>query len=764
MKTKKLVALFLLFALCLTVIGFGVVGNESVNAATNPVFKVNYNSSIATNSADGGLNITVNTTSATGSVDSSNRIDLNKFAIEFTTLKSGHHFSTLYFKFVNYENENTGFVVTFAQNGENVDIKVYDTLTFIDVDEGTEKALVTIDGVSMTSHYFWLEYEAGVLKVKTKSILDEGTAEYSAFKLLCVNQNTATEEQAELSKANFAWVEESVGNVKPLKEANLQVGVLEQEKTGDDLGTDENGNKINPTASVINILSLSNVYGTQVAGSSTLAVRPVVKCSLKEYRGQIINGTEDIFKHKESSTGEMVLNDAFSYTGDAEDTSDDVYAGLVAELTAAEGQEYVFPFYTIALQTVDHIDATEDKYNSGFDDVQFFAMSKNDESTEFVKNTEDFSKTSTSKVLSEGEGSVYVFTFTVKTGYDTEERYLTFAVKVVSIKDETKPEVNQENFQKWARENTEFFTDRVINAPDSGSYTFPTITREDNEKYDIFRDYIQNNSETAEDWDSNDFTNLEVVVGFKESNATTDYEWSSDTSITFNNIGSFTIAYKVIDQSGNESVIFAFTVEVQDITAPTITMTAANKTKVLEVGDDLEVPTVSRYDNCSGINTNLNDYTVYRLNYDKYPEGYETDSDGKLITDDLVAVEKVKITEGYKMTEDMILLNDDGESKPYFIVVYTATDYSGNVTTGGTFGFISITAKTAADLDKNPVNETLEIILIVVIAILVVAVLVLLFVNPQQKKDDMRVQALVAKEEALAKEEAKQNTQDADKK
>lgn len=762
MKTKKLVALFLLFALCLTVIGFGVVGNESVNAATNPVFKVNYNSSIATNSADGGLNITIKTTSATGSVDSSNRIDLNKFAIEFTTLKSGHHFSTLYFKFVNYENENTGFVVTFVQNGESVDVKVYDTLTFIDVDDGTEKALVTIDGVSLTSHYFWLEYETGVLKIKTKSILDEGTAEYSAFKLICVNQNTATEEQADLSKANFAWVEESVGNVKPLKEANLQVGVLEQEKTGDDLGTDESGNKINPTASVINVLSLSNVYGTQVAGSTNLTVRPVVKCSLKEYRGQIINGTEDIFKHKDVA-GEMVLNDAFNYVGDVEDTSDDVYAGLVAELTAAEGQEYVFPFYTIALQTVDHVDATEEKYNSGFDDVQFFAMSKNDESTEFVKNTEDFSRTSTSKVLSEGEGSTYVFTFTIKTGYDTEERYLTFAVKVVSIKDEAKPEVNQENFQKWARENTEFFTNRVINAPESGSYTFPTITREDNEKYDIFRDFIREDASLGDE-DSNDFDNLEVVVGYKESNATSDYEWSGDTSITFNSIGSHTIAYKVIDQSGNETVIFAFTVEVQDVTAPTITMTAANKTKVLEVGDDLEVPTVSRYDNCSGINTELNDYTVYRLNYDKYPDGYKTDDDGKLITTDLEIVEKVKITEGYKMTEDMILLNDAGESKPYFIVVYTATDNSGNVATGGTFGFISVTAKTAADLDKNPVNEALEIILIVVIAILVVAVLVLLFVNPQQKKEDMRVQALVAKEEALAREEAKQNTETTDKK
>ncbi len=762
MKTKKLVALFLLFALCLTVIGFGVVGNESVNAATNPVFKVNYNSSIATNSADGGLNITIKTTSATGSVDSSNRIDLNKFAIEFTTLKSGHHFSTLYFKFVNYENENTGFVVTFVQNGESVDVKVYDTLTFIDVDDGTEKALVTIDGVSLTSHYFWLEYETGVLKIKTKSILDEGTAEYSAFKLICVNQNTATEEQADLSKANFAWVEESVGNVKPLKEANLQVGVLEQEKTGDDLGTDESGNKINPTASVINVLSLSNVYGTQVAGSTNLTVRPVVKCSLKEYRGQIINGTEDIFKHKDVA-GEMVLNDAFNYVGDVEDTSDDVYAGLVAELTAAEGQEYVFPFYTIALQTVDHVDATEEKYNSGFDDVQFFAMSKNDESTEFVKNTEDFSRTSTSKVLSEGEGSTYVFTFTIKTGYDTEERYLTFAVKVVSIKDEAKPEVNQENFQKWARENTEFFTNRVINAPESGSYTFPTITREDNEKYDIFRDFIREDANLSDE-DANDFDNLEVVVGYKESNATSDYEWSGDTSITFNSIGSHTIAYKVIDQSGNETVIFAFTVEVQDVTAPTITMTAANKTKVLEVGDDLEVPTVSRYDNCSGINTELNDYTVYRLNYDKYPDGYKTDDDGKLITTDLEIVEKVKITEGYEMTEDMILLNDAGESKPYFIVVYTATDNSGNVATGGTFGFISVTAKTAADLDKNPVNEALEIILIVVIAILVVAVLVLLFVNPQQKKEDMRVQALVAKEEALAREEAKQNTETTDKK
>lgn len=751
MKIRKLVALCILLALCVTVLGFGLTATEKVNAAVaNSVFKINYNSSIATNSADGGFNITIKTNSATGSVDTSNVVDLNKFAVEFTTPQNGHHFSTLYFKFTNTENENTGFVVTFTQNESSTDVKVYDTLNYVDVDDGTEKAFVTIDDIKLTSHYWWLQYEAGVISVRTKSIVDEGTAEYSAFTPICVNLNTATEEYQELAKGNFAWIEEVVGSVKPLKEAKLQVGVLGQEKTGDDLGKDENGNDITPYSSVINVLSFTNYYGTHVLGSANLSVRPIVKSSLKEYRGQIIDGTEKIFQHQ-NEAGDWELNEAFSYTGDAEDVSDDVFAGLVANLTAAEGQEYVLPFYTIALEKYESIDATEDKYNSSFDDVQFFVKAKSSEADEFEPNTEDFTKTSTSKVLSEGEGSTYVFVFKVKTGYDTEERYLTFAVKVVSIKDTAKPVVNQDNFKKWATENTEFFTDRVINAPESGAYTFPTITREDNEKYLIFSDTIGED----ENLDENDFANLEIVVGFKLAHATENYEWSSDTSITFNQTGAHTIAYKVIDQSGNETIIMAFSVDVQDITAPTISITTANKNKTMEVGKTLEVPTVSRYDNCSGINSDLNDYTVYYLDYTLNEDGYNTDKDGKLITSELRVVEKVTLTEGLVLTEDMILRSDDGESRPTFIVVYTATDNAGNVATGGTFGFITVTEKTSSALAENPVNEALEIILIVVIAVLVVAILVLLFVNPQQKKNDKRVQALIAKEEAIAKEEDK---------
>ena len=205
MKTKKLVALCLLLALCVTVLGFGVIGAQPVNAAvTNSVFTVNYNSSIATNSVDGGINITIKTNSSTGSVDTSSVVDLNKFAIEFTTLQSGHHYSQLYFKFVNSENDKNGFVVTFEQNQIGVEVKVYDNLNFIDVDEGTEKALVNLQDVRLTSHYFWLEYDAGAIKVKTKSIVDEGTAEYSALKVICVNENTMSEQYPEVATANFA--------------------------------------------------------------------------------------------------------------------------------------------------------------------------------------------------------------------------------------------------------------------------------------------------------------------------------------------------------------------------------------------------------------------------------------------------------------------------------------------------------------------------------------------------------------------------------
>lgn len=758
MKIKKLVALCLLLALCVTVLGFGFFGGEVANAAiTNSIFKVNYNSSIATNSADGGLNVTFKTNSATGSVDSTNIIDLNKFAIEFTTLQSGHHYSELYFKFTNYENDKIGFVVTFEQNEENVDVKVYDDLNYVDVDDGTEEAFVTLDGITLTSHYLWLEYEAGIIKVRSKSILDEGTAEYSAYTNICVNKNTYAENPdfADVAQGNFAWVEENIGSVRPLKEANLQVGVLGQEKTGDDLGKDENGNAISPYTSIVNLLSVTNYYGTHTIGSTNLSVRPIVKCSLKEYRGKIIDGTENLFKHQDE-LGEWVLNDPFSYTGSSTDTSDDSFSGLVANVTAAEGQEYVFPFYTVALEKYESIDATEQKYNSSFDDVKFFVKSKNNNSETYEPVTEDFSKTSTSKVLAEGEGSTYVFVFTVKVGYDTEERYVSYAIKVYSIKDNAKPIVNEANFKQWATENTDFFTSRVIDAPESGSYTFPTITREDNEKYDIFTDTISEDVDLGASVDFNDFANLDIIVGFKLANSTENYEWSSDTSITFNQTGSHTIAYKVVDQSGNETVIFAFTVEVQDVTPPTISITSANQNKTMEVGKNLEVPTVSRYDNCSGINTDLNAHTVYYLDYTLNEDGYNTDASGALITSELKKVEDVTLTEGFKLTEEMISVSDSGESRPTFIIVYTATDNSGNVATGGTFGFITVTEKTSSDLTENPVNETLEIILIVVIAVLVVAILVLLFVNPQQKKSEARLQAMVEKEEARLKEEEQQ--------
>jgi len=751
MKTKKLVALCLLLALCMTVLGFGVIGTQPVNAAvTNSVFKVNYNSSIATNSVDGGINITIKTNSSTGSVDTSSVVDLNKFAIEFTTLQSGHHYSQLYFKFVNSENDKNGFVVTFEQDELGVIVKVYDNLNFIDVDAGTEKAYETLDGVKLNSHYFWLEYEAGVIKVKTRSIVDEGTGEYSALRVICVNENTMAEEYPEASTADFAWVEELVGSIRPLKEANLQVGVLEQEKTGDDLGKTEDGTAIAPATSVINVLSLTNYYGTHVIGSDVLTVRPVVKCSLKEYRGVIIEGTENIFKHKDSY-GEWMFNDPFSYVGDEEDESDDAYAGIVANITAAEGQEYVFPFYTIALEKVNFTDEEGEKYNSSFDDVQFFVNSKNNSENKFVPNTEDFSRTSTSKVLSEGEGSTYVFLFTVKVGHDTEDRFLHFAIRITSIKDVSNPVVNQDNFKKWAMENTDFYTNRVIDAPETGSYVFPTITREDNEKYNIFNDFISNDDQAIDE--ENDYANIDVVVGAKPSNSVSDYEWSSDTSINFNQTGSHTIAYKVVDQSGNETILFAFTVEVQDVTAPTISITTANKTKTIEIGKKLEVPTVSRTDNCSGVNTSLNDYTVYWLDYTLNENGYNTDADNKLITSELKEVSLKSIEEGFELTKEMISLKDDGSARPTFIVVYSATDNAGNVAMSTTYSTITVTEKTSTSLDANPVNETLEIILIVVIAILVVAILVLLFVNPQQRKDDLRMQALIAKEEAIEKEE-----------
>ncbi|MDD7506080.1 MAG: hypothetical protein PUK12_01160, partial [Clostridiales bacterium] len=134
MKSKKIVACALLLALCVAVLGFiGVTQVAKAAASTTAVFTTKTNSKVEI-STDGGLSVTFAETANKGSITSVNKIDLNKYAIKFKVDKC--NFSTLYFSFASEKNnaDGKGFVVTFAPDGSNTVVKVYDTLTFVDVE------------------------------------------------------------------------------------------------------------------------------------------------------------------------------------------------------------------------------------------------------------------------------------------------------------------------------------------------------------------------------------------------------------------------------------------------------------------------------------------------------------------------------------------------------------------------------------------------------------------------------------------------------
>ena len=758
MKSKKIVACALLLALCVAVLGFiGVTQVAKAAASTTAVFTTKTNSKVEI-STDGGLSVTFAETANKGSITSVNKIDLNKYAIKFKVDKC--NFSTLYFSFASEKNnaDGKGFVVTFAPDGSNTVVKVYDTLTFVDVEEGTEKVKVTLTGIDMTANYIWLEYVSGILQVRSIPLSSAGDTNYTAYTVLAVNKNTDYSDES-ATKVDFSWVEDAVGDILPYREAEvLEVGVLGQKPADEESG--EEGASLS-NDSVINILSVSNYYGEQVLGTDEMTVRPIIKCSVKNYRGMIIGNAsgEDIFANDLIFKTNGMFNEAF--------INGDLTVNRVAERTAAEGTNYYLPFYVIALQdstaqtTDSALEEGETKdlvnFNNAFDDIKLFVRTADEKEAGKDFTEKDFTKTSKSYTLSTGIGTEYVFVFYVK--IDNEGTIKTFALRVTSIEDEVKPEVDGSAFVKWAQENLSEYFGAVIVASESGSDTLPTISKEDNETYNIVKDYVTKNGTDPEDWEVNDFENLDIVVGIKRADATDDYEWQGDTSINYNDVGEFTIAYKVVDQSGNETIIGAFTVYIDDVTAPTISISSSYQIMKLEVEKVLEVPAqgVSRSDNCSGVNTSLNTYTVYVLDYERYGEdGYNVDNDGYLITEGLTVITKAQVEEGYTLTDAMISKDADGNARPTFIVVYEATDNAGNHTVGKTFGFVTVTVKSATAVAENPVNETLEIFLIVLVAVLVVAILVLFFVNPQQKKQDARMAAVVANEQAKQAEEKKE--------
>ncbi len=731
MKLKKLSTLALVSVLFVAVFCMCFVGGTAHAASSGSIFKSSTanNSSMASNTEKGGIDIVIKTTSDSGYVTSYNNIDLNKYAIEFYPYKA--NFKKLYFKFVNTEDSDVGFVVTLESvvEGETTSLvlRVFDTLDFVDADVSA-KVTKTISAFDFTQNYFWLEYAAGTLSYKTKPVNDDGTAAYTALAVLAQNGKGEGE-------ADFSWVEETIYGWRPLKESTLEVGVLGQQKVGDDLGKDANGKDIEAKESRINVLSVTNWYGTQQAGDK-LTVRPVIKSSLKDYRGYVIDEGIDGLDLA------ALFNAAnFKFETEGDDTPDIDCKNIV--LAAAQGQKYTFPFYTVGLEKEQNESESKDDkvyFNSSFSSIAYYTK---ENGGEWKKGTDTITGTTDAYTLSKDAGTAYAFVFKAKTGRDAaaeKDTFFEFAVTVNSVEDTVAPTVDKAKFLEWAMtEYPEIFGQTQLNAPDSGSYIFPAITRSANARYGIVSDKIGVKDEDETTWYDNDFNQLSVVVGYKKDNATTDYVYGTSTSVSIKEVGEWTFAYMVKDQSGNKTVIYAFTMNVNDVTAPTIRI--STPTKELQIDKVLEVPTATRSDNCSGIDTSLNKYTVYYLDYSLGEKGYATDADGNIKFEDLKTLSSTAITNGFKLTKEYQYKDENGNVKPAFIVVYEATDKAGNHTVAKDYGYIKVIDKSETEKEKNPVNETLEIVLIVVVALLIVGVLVLLFVNPAQKKHDARLAA-----------------------
>lgn len=414
-EKQKIVACALLLALCVAVLGFiGVTQVAKAAASTTAVFTTKTNSKVEI-STDGGLSVTFAETANKGSITSVNKIDLNKYAIKFKVDKC--NFSTLYFSFAGEKDnaEGKGFVVTFAPDGSNTVVKVYDTLTFVDAEEGTEKVKVTLTSIDMTANYIWLEYVSGVLQVRSIPLSAAGDTDYTAYTVLAVNKNTAYPDES-VTKVDFSWVEDAVGDILPYREAEvLEVGVLGQKPADEESG--EEGASLS-NDSVINILSVSNYYGEQVLGTDEMTVRPIIKCSVKNYRGMIIGNAsgEDIFANDLIFKTNGMFNEAF--------INGDLTVNRVAERTAAEGTNYYLPFYVIALQdstaqtTDSALEEGETKdlvnFNNAFDDIKLFVRTADEKEAGKGFTEKDFTKTSKSYTLSTGIGTEYVFVFYVK--------------------------------------------------------------------------------------------------------------------------------------------------------------------------------------------------------------------------------------------------------------------------------------------------------------------------------------------------------------
>ena len=750
MSFKKIVTFSLILVMCAMIALLGLNPNTATAASSGTVFRgsTTNNSSVAINTAMSGVDAVFNTTSDTGFVTSINTIDLNKYAVEFTV--KSKHFDTLYFKFTNTEDSETGFVVTFEHFEETINeeevtstlIRVYDTLDFVDTTD-TAKVEERISGFDLTKNYIWLEYkhfvnespvgEGGMLSYRTKVIDSTGgeEGEYTAFTELCAYTIGGAE-----NDVNFSWIEEEISNWKPLKEAALEIGVLGQEVTGDDLGKDENDNAINAQKSFVNFLTVTNSYGTQIVGER-LEVRPLIKCSLKAYRGEIID--------ENYSNLDQLFNAVGNFTfGEEED--EDAIDCIAKNMTGAKGAAYTFPFYTLSLEretSESYSSETEVYYNYTFSNIRLFV--KEADATSWSVSADTILKTSTSYTLNKEANTQYAIVFDAKIDNDNN---FTFALLINSVKDDVAPEVNKGNFLNWVTaEHSDIFESEFLNAPETGSYIFPDITRSINEQYNIFTDKIGDKSQDELTWAENeDYNNFTVIIGYKKDGATGDYTYGTSTSVSIKSVGEWTFAYTVKDQSGNKTVIYSFSKLVQDITPPTIKV--STPTKEIEVDNLLVVPTATRSDNCSGVDTAKNVYTVYFLDYNLDPNyGYTKDEDDNIEFDRLIQLEQIKIDNGFKLEEKYKYIDSHGKAMPAFIVVYEATDKSGNHTVGTSYGFVKVIEKTTTPIIKSPINEVLEIILIVVGALLIVSLLVLLLVNPQQKKQDSRIAKLATKKE-----------------
>ena len=408
--------------------------------------------------------------------------------------------------------------------------------------------------------------------------------------------------------------------------------------------------------SIIKVYSMSNLAGKQSLDNS----------------GGPLTATAIIIRDKKDGGNTIV-----DYTSSSTTT--------ISGLVAAYNADYIFPFYCIdilgfgwTLEVKDGSSATEfSKKNTG--DLKHYLVPDPDNGST-QENYYEF--------------NIYRY---------EADATPTLHLEVEAKKDTKAPKLNDAAIEEHVREM--FGGSKIIFAPASGNtYKFDPLPRE-----------VGTSSLEALDTSDSDgidnYDNVNIQLGYKAPNSTSDYTYVSNNAVTINSIGQWWFRYKVTDGVSNSTTSdFHFWLMVEDNVGPTIT---AVELETVDFEEDMKytvsMATVS--DNASGVNQDKHKFTVYALHGDGTRTLVELDDKNQFVVSGLTPADQ----------------------EASYEIVFEAEDNRGNIATIKTTKLKFVVPEDTEPVPpaENPVNDALLTALIIIATVAAAGLIALIFIKPK---------------------------------